>query len=106
MAFTAVCKLNYLAEGDWVPATAAGEAIMLVWPEGDRIHAFQGLCPHERVPLGNGLFNGRLMTCTAHGWVFDGRSGRSLSPAGWVLEEYPVRIEDGWLQVDMDSVLE
>lgn len=106
MAFTAICKLNYITEGEWVPATAEGEAIMLVWPDGDRIHAFAGMCPHEQVPLGNGIFNGRIMTCTAHGWVFDGRTGRSLSPTGCTLEEYPVRIEDGWVRVDMESVLE
>lgn len=106
MAFTSVCKTNYLSEGDWAPFIVAGEPIMLVWPEGDRPRAYQGLCPHEDATLESGIFNGRLITCTAHGWVFDSSTGKGLSPPGWELEQYPLRIEDGWIQVDMEMVLE
>lgn len=101
MAYTNVCKQKYVAEGEWMPATLDGDPIMLVWPDGDRLRAFQGLCPHEHATLNTGVFNGRIITCTAHGWVFDARTGKGLRPAGWHLAEYPVRIDDGWIQVDL-----
>lgn len=79
---------------------------MLVWPDGDRPHALQGLCPHEGVGFQSGIFNGRVIICTAHGWEFDARNGRSLSPTGWTLEEYPLRIDGDWIEVDMEMVIE
>lgn len=106
MGWTRVCKFRNMSEGEWADFTVDGEAIMLVWPDGAGLKAFQGLCPHENAALKTGIFNGSLITCTAHGWVFDARSGKGLSPPGWMLEEYPLRVEDGWVEVDLDLVLE
>jgi toluene monooxygenase system ferredoxin subunit len=53
------------------------------------------------VSLARGDFNGRILHCIAHGWVFGGRSGKCLQPAAWPLKEYPLRIQDGMVQVNL-----
>jgi toluene monooxygenase system ferredoxin subunit len=35
--------------------------------------------------------------------VFDGHSGKCLQPAGWQLKEYPLRIQDGMVQVNLGA---
>lgn len=51
----------------------------------------------------SGDFNGRILYCIAHGWVFDGHSGKCLQPTGWAMKEYPMRIENGMVQVDVTA---
>lgn len=102
MSYISVCKQKYVMEGEWAPFVVDGVPVMLVWPDGDRLHAYEGVCPHEQSSFNTNGFNGRLITCMAHGWVFDARTGASLSPSGWQLEEYPLRIENGWIEIDME----
>lgn len=104
MAYTTVCKYRNLGEGEMAPFTIDGHEIILVWPDGGELKAFQGVCPHQNGLLSYGGFNGRLLTCTLHNWVFDGRTGEGLSPTGCALEEFPLRVEDGWVQVDLSSL--
>jgi toluene monooxygenase system ferredoxin subunit len=104
MGYATVCKHRNLGEGEMVPFTIDGHEILLVWPDGGELKAFQGVCPHDNGLLKFGGFNGRILTCTLHNWVFDGRTGEGLSPTGCVLEEFPLRIEDGLVQVDLSSL--
>ena len=101
MAYIDVCKQSYISEGELVPCTAGDKEIIIMWPDGGEPKAFKSACPHEGVSLGRGDFNGRILYCIAHGWVFDGRTGKSLQPEGWTLEEYPLRIQEGMVQVDL-----
>ncbi|MFA5985574.1 MAG: Rieske 2Fe-2S domain-containing protein [Methylococcaceae bacterium] len=101
MAYTTVCKQSFLAEGELVPCMAGNLEIIIIWPDGGEPRAFKAACPHEGVSLARGDFNGRILYCGAHGWVFEGRTGKSLQPTGWELKEYPLRIEDGMVQVDI-----
>lgn len=103
MRYTTVCKYRNLGEGEMVPFTVDGREILLVWPDGGELKAFQGACPHQNGALKYGGFNGRIITCTLHNWVFDARTGLGLSPTGCALEEYPLRIEDGMVQVDLSG---
>lgn len=106
MAYTTVCKYRNLGEGEMVPFNIDGHEILLVWPDGGELKAFYGVCPHENGLLKAGGFNGRLVTCTLHNWVFDGRTGEGLSPTGCALDEFPLLIEDGMVMVDLSSLEE
>lgn len=103
MAFEDVCKQSLLGEGELVPLTVGKKEIVILWPDGGEPKAYDARCPHEGVSLGRGDFNGRILYCIAHGWVFDGRSGQCLQPAGWCMQEYPMRIENGMVQVDVSG---
>ena len=102
MAYTALCKLNNLLEGEAVPFRLAGREIMLVWADGGELKAFDGLCPHQRIPFSQGRFNGRQLICTAHDWVFDGRSGECHRGQPCELTSYPLRVTDGLVEVKLD----
>lgn len=101
MAYVNVCKQSLLAEGELVPCMVDGKEIIVMWADGGQARAYDARCPHEGVSLARGDFNGRILYCIAHGWVFNGQDGKSLQPCGWELKEYPLRVEDGMVQVDL-----
>jgi toluene monooxygenase system ferredoxin subunit len=102
MAFQTLCKQRYLGEGESTPFMLDGHEILVVWPDGGKPRAFQGQCPHEKQSLvNNSDFNGRILVCTVHGWVFDGHTGEGLRPTGCQLDEYPLRVVDGMVEIDL-----
>ncbi len=105
MAFQALCKQRYLGEGESTPFMVDGREVLVLWPDGGQPRAFEGICPHEQQSLvNNSEFNGRILICTVHGWVFDGRNGRGLRPEGCAMKEYPLRMADGGMvEIDLDA---
>jgi 3-phenylpropionate/trans-cinnamate dioxygenase ferredoxin subunit len=68
-------------------------------PDG-RWVAFDDTCTHEECPLSEGDLEGERIVCYCHGSEFDLRTGEVLEgPAEDPLSLFPVRIEDGELQV-------
>jgi toluene monooxygenase system ferredoxin subunit len=55
--------------------------------------------------MARGVFNGRTLVCPSHDWVFDARNGQGLSPTGCALKEYAMRVEDGMVLVDTETVV-
>lgn len=104
MAFVKVCKLDDLWEGEMQAFEVNGHEVLLVSPEGGEIRAFQGICPHQDIPLVEGKFDGKVVICRAHQWVFDGRTGHGINPADCRLAEYPVKIEGEDILVDTEDV--
>lgn len=100
MSYVTLCKAKNVMEGELAVFSVEAGDVMLVWPDGGEMKAFQDTCPHQKVPLWS-TFNGRIITCQFHNWVFDGRTGKGLSPTGCELKEYPLRIEDGMVQVQL-----
>lgn len=83
-----------LWEGDLLDVQLEGEVVMLVHLLDGPVKAFQGMCPHQEVPLADGSWNadtGRLL-CRGHNWEFDLSSGTGVNPSGCRLYEYPVRV--------------
>ncbi|WP_428422262.1 Rieske 2Fe-2S domain-containing protein [Methylibium sp.] len=104
MTYQTLCKQRYLAEGESVPFMLGGREVIVLWPDGGQPRAFEGVCPHEGQSLVNNAdFNGRILVCTVHGWVFDGRDGQGLSPAGCRLTEFPLRMAQGLVEIDLDA---
>lgn len=101
MGYTPVCKQKILYEDELVPCRADGRELLIMWPDGGQPRAFDAACPHEDVSLARGVFNGRTLICIAHRWVFDGRNGAGLSPTGCEMTEYPMRVVDGMVEVDL-----
>lgn len=104
MAFVKVCKLDDLWEGEMEAFEVNGHEVLLVSPDGGEIRAFQGICPHQDIPLVEGKFDGKVVVCRAHQWVFDGCTGQGINPADCRLAEYPVKIEGEDVLVDTEGV--
>lgn len=77
---------------------ADGTAVLLV-NIGGTVRAFGGLCPHQQNSLEDADFDGEIITCIAHMWEFDARTGAGVNPTNTCLPEYPIEVRDGDLHV-------
>src|SRR6185312_5705494 len=55
--------------------------------------AYENRCPHLANPLSEGVLADGVLTCAAHEWEFDVRTGRGVNPASACLHRYPVRLD-------------
>lgn len=104
MAFTRVCGLNDVPV-DTMDSYLVDDVEVLVVHGSSGVHAFDGICPHEEFPLVDGYFDDSTIVCIGHGWIFDAVTGQAVYPPGCRLTEYPLRVEDSGIYVDVDSVV-
>ena len=69
-----------------------GRKIVLYNVEGN-LYATDGTCPHQGGPLGDGLFEGKIVTCPWHAWQFDVSNGCALYDEGISVACYQVIVE-------------
>lgn len=104
MALKKICTLDDLWEGEMASFDVNGQEILLVWPEGGAIKAYQGNCPHQDISLAEGRFDGKVIMCRAHQWTFDSSSGQGINPGDCQLAEYPVKLDGDDIYVDTEGV--
>jgi toluene monooxygenase system ferredoxin subunit len=103
MAFTRVLARDDLWTGEMRGLVVAGRPVLLVDLDGE-VHAFEDRCAHQRVKLSQGKLDGWQLTCAAHGWCYDLRTGSAINPVGARLCRVAVRIEDGAVLVDAERL--
>src|SRR5579884_1051643 len=94
--------LDELWEGEIQAVTIEAADLVLCNIEGDVV-AFDDRCPHLANPLSKGRLDGHVLTCAAHEWVFDARTGRGVNPATACLRRFPVRIDGDSILVNLDG---
>lgn len=104
MAFVKLCNLDDLWEGEMESFEIDGQEVLLVCAEGGDVRAFQGVCPHQDIPLVEGKFDGKTLVCRAHQWVFDACTGVGINPGDCQLASYPIKIEGTEIFVDTADV--
>ena len=104
MGFKKVCTLDELWEGEMESFEVDGQEILLVCAEGGDIKAFQGICPHQDIPLIEGSFDGKKIICRAHLWQFDACNGKGINPDDCALAEYPVKVDGDDVLVETAGV--
>jgi nitrite reductase/ring-hydroxylating ferredoxin subunit len=73
---------------------------------GDQIHAMENRCPHRDFPLSEGDLSEAVVTCPAHGWSFDVRTGfRPDDDDGWPIPCFEVRVEAGDVWIDVERAI-
>jgi toluene monooxygenase system ferredoxin subunit len=56
--------------------------------------AYEDRCPHQASPLSEGVLSeDGVLTCAAHEWEFNARTGCRVNPASACLHRYPVRLD-------------
>lgn len=104
MAFTSALAAAELWDGDMTAVTIGGRDILLVRIDGV-IYAYENRCAHLGVALSQGELDGHVLTCSAHHWQYDVRSGSGINPATACLTRFAAKIESGDVLVDVNSSL-
>lgn len=91
-------------EGEMCAVTLGAVDVLLCNIEG-RVHAYQDRCPHLANPLSRGELRGNILTCAAHEWVFDARTGNGVNPEDACLRRFPVRVDGDRILVHLGEVV-
>ena len=93
--FYEACHEDEVPVGGKHKAIVEGYPVAIYNVEGT-LYASGDFCPHERVSLadGGGL-EGEIITCGAHRWCFNVRTGECLEDAAFPLKRFPVGRRDG-----------
>jgi toluene monooxygenase system ferredoxin subunit len=90
MSNVLVCRVADVPENELREFAAEGGLKLVVANAGGEFFGFQAVCPHQDVPLCEGLFDGSTLTCHMHLWQWDVRTGSPLGIAEAPLQRYPL----------------
>ena len=93
MARRVVCRTADVPENGLKEVEVEGGLKLVVANAGDEFFGFQAMCPHQDVPLCEGVFDGSTLTCHMHLWQWDVRTGAPLGLAEAPLQKYPLTVE-------------
>jgi nitrite reductase/ring-hydroxylating ferredoxin subunit/uncharacterized membrane protein len=98
-AWTAVLDVADL-EPDRPRVVRAGDTDVLLYREGNRVHALWARCTHELGPLAEGTFADGCVICPWHGSTFRLADGKVVrGPAAASQPVYEARVTDGKIEV-------
>ena len=78
--------------------------LLVCRPEEGRVHVLEDVCSHDDAAIGDQELSEGCVTCPRHGARFDVASGavrRSPAPVG--IATYPARIQDGWVEAELED---
>lgn len=101
--FVQVVEANDVPPGERLLVEVDGEPIAIFNVSG-KFYAIGDVCTHDDGPLGDGELDGYQIICPRHGARFDIRNGKALTlPAVVDTPWYPVRVQDGWVEVGLPN---
>ena len=95
-----VCRVQDVAERELRECQTEDGLKLVVANAGGEFYGFQASCPHQEVPLCEGVFDGATLTCHMHLWQWDVRSGAPLGIAEAPLQKYALTREGDALYVE------
>jgi toluene monooxygenase system ferredoxin subunit len=96
-----VCRVSDVPERELRECqTEDGLKLVVANAGGGEFFGFQATCPHQEVPLCEGVFDGSTLTCHMHLWQWDVRSGAPLGIAEAPLQKFPLAREGDALYVE------
>ena len=96
-----VCRVQEVAERELRECrTEDGLKLVVANAGGGEFFGFQASCPHQEVPLCEGIFDGATLTCHMHLWQWDLRSGAPLGIAEAPLQKYALTRDGDALYVE------
>jgi toluene monooxygenase system ferredoxin subunit len=93
--------LDELWEGEMLTVTVGAVDVLLCNIDGE-VFAYEDRCPHLANPLSKGALDGHVLTCAAHEWAFDVRTGNGVNPAAACLRRFPVCVDGDTVLVELD----
>jgi 3-phenylpropionate/trans-cinnamate dioxygenase ferredoxin subunit len=100
--WTNVAPAGEVPPGAWRTVDVDGTQIAVFNVDGE-FHAIEDVCTHDGGILTGGTVEGEEVMCPRHGARFSIRTGAALSPPAYEpVPTFPVRVEDGMVQVRDD----
>jgi toluene monooxygenase system ferredoxin subunit len=100
MAFQRMMPLDELWLGDMVGRVVDGTKVLVLRIDDD-VFAYEDRCAHLGVSLSEGTLEGSVLTCGAHRYKYDARTGKGINPRAAELRAFGVKISDGQVFVDV-----
>jgi nitrite reductase/ring-hydroxylating ferredoxin subunit len=105
LTYQRVARVGEVPDGRGLCVRIDGIDVGLFRVDGE-IHAMENRCPHQGDPLSEGVLEGGIVTCRAHLWQFDVRTGfRPEDADGFPIPCFAVRVADGCVEVDLEQPL-
>jgi NAD(P)H-dependent nitrite reductase small subunit len=80
-----------------------GRREIAIFRIGDEFYAIDNSCSHYGAALCTGWVKDKVVTCPWHCWQFDVTNGNCLTVPSRGIGSYPVRIEEGSIQIGIES---
>ncbi len=100
--FRTIARVGDIPEGQGRPFDVDGIPLAL-FLDGGQYFAIDDCCPHQGVPLSDGIVFEKSVTCTWHGWRFDLETGQHMQGSRCRVATYPVRVQGEEIQVAIDE---
>jgi 3-phenylpropionate/trans-cinnamate dioxygenase ferredoxin subunit len=97
-----VATVEQLPTGKSLFVRVSGKELALFNVDGT-IFAIDDSCLHQGMSLAASKFEGKVVTCSGHGWKYDVTTGSTLSSPGFGVASYPVKVVDGKIMVEPES---
>lgn len=97
---TKVAAVNDVPAGTCKTLDVADTKIVLYNVDG-KFYATTNTCAHQGGPLGDGLFDGSVVTCPWHAWQFDVVTGEAVYEPGVTIDCYPVHADGDDILVEV-----
>ncbi len=102
MTFVRVASMDELWEGEMLGCVVAGERVLVIKGDGF-VAAYEDRCTHLGARLSEGLLEGTVLTCRAHLWQYDARTGRGLNPSRVCLKRFATKVDHGSVFVEVPN---
>ena len=103
MTRTLRVPLDDVVPGGAVRLETEGCAVLLALVEGE-LHAVDDACRHRGTALSGGLLRDGVVTCPAHLWQYDVRTGRRHDTDGEALTTYPAQVVGDAVEVTVPDL--
>ena len=101
LSFIPVARLEDIPTDHGLRVVVDGIGVGL-YRVGETIYAMEDACPHAGYPLSEGELAGCVITCHAHGWPFDIRTGFDPDHAdGFPIPCFAVEVEGDEVRIDL-----
>lgn len=99
--FVSVAQAGTIMDGEMKAFKVGGKDIAVARVRGG-YYAFDDTCTHMACSLAKGFLRGESVVCPCHTSEFEVSSGKvSKGPAQKPVSSYPVRVEEGSVQVEV-----
>ena len=101
LSFVPVARLNEIPSDRGLRVVVDGIGVGL-YRVNETVYAMEDDCPHAGYPLSEGELDGCVISCRAHGWPFDIRTGFDPENAdGFPVPCFAVEIEGDEVRIDL-----